>query len=76
MRERPRPKLKAYYTVPELAELAGCSRVTMWRRLKARGHEFTGGPIPLSALKRVLADLWESLELAREMRRDGGDGDE
>lgn len=65
-----RTRLKAYYTVPELAELAGCSRSTMWRKLKKRGHEFTGEPIPLSALKKVLADLWESLELAREMARD------
>lgn len=64
------PRLKAYYTVTELAELAGCDRSTMYRRLKRRGFEFTGTSVPLSALKKVLAELWESLELAREMGRD------
>ena len=64
-------RLKAYYTVPELAELAGCSRVTMWRKLKAKGAIVPGERrIPLSALRLALADLWESLELARELARD------
>ena len=64
-----RTRLKAYYTVPELAELAGCSRVTMWRRLRARGCVLTGAPVPLSTLKVLLADLWESLDLTKEVRQ-------
>lgn len=65
-----RPRLKPYYSVTELAEMAGCHRTTMWRRLSKRGHKFAGGPIALSELRLLLADLWESLELAAILERD------
>jgi hypothetical protein len=43
----------------------------MWRKLKAKGAIVPGERrIPLSALRLALADLWESLELARELARD------
>ena len=60
-----RPRLKPYYSVTELAQMAGCCRATMYNRLKKRGYEFKGGAIPLSDIKIILLDLWESREIAR-----------
>ena len=62
-----RTRLKAYYTAPQLAALAARDRATMYRRLKKRGYKFTGTAVPLSSLRVVLADLWESLALAKEV---------
>jgi len=45
--------------------MAGCCRATMYNRLKKRGYEFKGGAIPLSDIKIILLDLWESREIAR-----------
>jgi hypothetical protein len=42
----------------------------MYYRLAKRGHKFTGAPIALSDLRLLLADLWESLELAAILERD------
>jgi len=65
-----RSRLKPYYSVAELAQMAGCCRRTMYYRLAKRGHKFTGAPIALSDLRLLLADLWESLELAAILERD------
>jgi len=58
---------KSFYSVTELAQLAGCSRRTMYYRLAERGFCFTGRKIPLSDLQTVLSDLWESIKLGGEL---------
>jgi len=58
-------KLKACYTIPELAELAGISRWRVRRLLEKNGVQLgrngSDRVVYLSALKRALPDLWDSI---------------
>jgi hypothetical protein len=42
----------------------------MHRKLAKRGYKFTRERIPLSDLRALLSDLWESLELVAILERD------
>lgn len=57
--------LKVSYTINELAELAGCHRNTMRKRLRAKGVELDRRRISVRVLKVALIDLWLDLEEAR-----------
>jgi len=59
-------KLKAVYSVSELAVMAGLSRQQMRRRLKQQAGIQSRGPrrkidVPLDAFKTAFPDLWESI---------------
>lgn len=65
-------QLKAFYTVPELARMAGVSRWTMARRLEVIGVPFrnTGRwrVVYLADLKRIDPDLWLSITSVESLR--------
>jgi hypothetical protein len=65
--------LKAAYTIPEIAALAGISRGRARRILESNHVELRRNGrvivVYLSALKRALPDLWESI-LDREAAND------
>lgn len=58
-------KLKATYSVPELAEMAGITRHEMLRVLRSNGVPLARNGrkivVFLSAFKRAMPDLWESI---------------
>lgn len=74
----PRTPQKLYYTVGELAEMAGVSDFRMRGLLKANevpvgksGQKARRGVVYVSALAQALPDLMDSIALTR-----GGGGDE
>jgi hypothetical protein len=61
----PGAKLKAAYSIPELARMSGMHRHKVRRLLEANGVELGRQGrvlvVYLSALKRALPDLWEGI---------------
>ena len=72
-----RKRMKRYYRVTELAQMAGISRQAMSRLLQRKGVEFEWvGPklrlVPLSELEEKLSSLFRSDRIAKvyeELRR-------
>lgn len=73
--QREETELKAWYTVPELARMAGTTRDDMRRTLRRTGvtirTEGRTGRVLLSELRRVAPDIWQSILLVQRFR----DGD-
>lgn len=61
-----KPKLKAAYSIPELAEMSGLDVDRVRRILKSNGVTLSRNGrvylVWLSDLKRCLPDLWESIQ--------------
>lgn len=65
-------KLKAEYSAPELADLVGCTRQTIWRKIQSgelrahkRGSDYR---ISLETIRQN-HDLWESIQIIQRARQ-------
>jgi hypothetical protein len=57
------PELKAAYTVPELAAMAGLSRFQVYRLIKRHSVTLVDELVPLISFRTCFPDLWESIVL-------------
>jgi len=66
MANREGAQLKAAYSIPELAEMAGMPRGKVRRMLDSNGVQLRRNGrvyvVFLSALRRALPDLWDSIQ--------------
>ncbi len=65
-------RLKALYTVPELARMAGMSERTMHRWLLRQRVQIIrcggGVRVPLYAFREAFPDVWQAIQFAQEMQ--------
>ena len=66
--------MKAFYTIPELAELAGVSYKRMLRLLDAYGVEFFGEGrrnklVPLSQIREKMKPMYDSFQMRERYQR-------